>query len=182
MRKEIEVKAKVADMSALIAKLEGLGCTISEPIIQHDSIFVAPDYGVFEDFHPGKNLLRVREQGDKIFFTIKQPQKNELDAIEHETAILDGEEMKNALQLMGYRETVQVHKTRRKAHYEKWEICLDEVDNLGSFVELEEIADDTADAEAIQNEMVTFLATVGIDASERVTQGYDTLVYLTKNV
>src|SRR5688572_22737341 len=138
MRKEIEIKARVADMYALITKLEQLGCTISAPVTQHDTIFVAQDYGDFGEFHSGENILRVREQGDTSFFTIKQPDLNEFDSIEHEVEVSDPEEMRNAIRLMGYEEQAQVRKTRRKAHYDQWEICLDEVKDLGSFIELEE--------------------------------------------
>ena len=36
--KEIEVKARVKDKAELLARLEGLGCKFSEPIIQYDII------------------------------------------------------------------------------------------------------------------------------------------------
>lgn len=180
MRKEIEVKAKIADLEEIAKKLVDLGCKIGEPVEQHDTIFVASDYGAFEEFHPGKNLLRIRESKGKYLFTIKQPQVNELDAIEHETEILDPEEMKEAILLMGLEERCKVNKIRRKANINGWEICLDQVEGLGSFVEVEKIAEE-ANAEAVQEELFQFLETLGVNRSDRITSGYDTLVYLKNN-
>lgn len=176
MRKEIEVKAKLNNPEEVIAKLKELGCVISEPVTQHDAIFVDENYGAFDEFQPDKNLLRIRETGGKFILTLKQPKSNEQDAIEHETEIQDPAEMKEILKYMGLHEAVQVHKKRSKAHHNDWEICLDEVEGLGSFIEVEKIADDP-DVEAVQNELFNFLKTLGIKDEDRVTSGYDTLVY-----
>ena len=176
MRKEIEVKAKLNNSEEVISKLKELGCVLSEPIIQHDIIFVDNNYGVVDKFQPDKNLLRIRESSGKFILTLKQPKSNEQDAIEHETEIKNFGEMKEILEHMGLHEAVQVHKTRRKTHYNDWEICLDEVEGLGSFIEVEKIADNP-DVEAVQNELFDFLKSLGIKPEDRVTNGYDTLVY-----
>ncbi len=176
MRKEIEVKAKLNNAEDVINKLKELGCVLSESVSQHDTIFVDDNYGVFDEFQPDKNLLRIRETGSKFVLTLKQPKSNEQDAIEHETEIQDASEMKEILQHMGLHEAVQVHKMRRKTHYNDWEICLDEVEGLGSFIEVEKIADDP-NIESVQNELFDFLKSLGIKPENRVTNGYDTLVY-----
>ncbi len=72
MKKEIEVKAKVSDMSALRTKLESLGCVFGEPVVQEDAIFVDFD-GDFTAFMPQTNFLRIRKAKGKIIFTLKQP-------------------------------------------------------------------------------------------------------------
>ncbi|MDP3762811.1 MAG: CYTH domain-containing protein, partial [bacterium] len=58
-----------------------------------------------------------------------------------------------------------------------YEICLDEVDRLGSFVEVETFSDD-GDPEKIQEEIFKFLLSLGVKPEDRVREGYDTLVYL----
>ncbi|MDO8676593.1 MAG: class IV adenylate cyclase [Candidatus Azambacteria bacterium] len=179
MRKEIEVKAKVADLDTITQKILELGCTLSESLIQNDTIFVDDNYGPFDKFQPDKNLLRIRESSGKFLFTIKQPKGNQLDCIERETEILNPQEMREALLLMGYHEAVQVHKVRIKTNYNNWEICLDKVEGLGSFIEVEKICEYT-DAEKVQNELFAFLQTLGIALEDRIYEGYDTLVYLSK--
>ncbi len=159
MRKEIEAKAKLKDTEEIIRNLKALGCILSEAVIQ-----------------PDKNLLRIRETNGKFILTLKQPKSNEQDAVEHETEVKDAGEMKEILYSMGLHEAVQVHKTRRKTCYNAWEICLDEVEGLGSFIEVEEIADDP-DVRAVQDELFDFLKSLGVKPEDRITSGYDTLVY-----
>jgi len=177
MRKEIEVKARVSDLEVLAKKLENMGVILSEPIIQNDQTFIDESYGSYDKFQPGRNILRIRENNGKFIFTIKQSQSNELDSIERETEITEPEEFKEALFLMGYKPAVEIYKVRRKAKYNGYEICLDEVKGLGSFVEVEKITDNE-NTDEIQNELFGFLESLGVKREDRVTNGYDTLIYL----
>jgi len=177
MRKEIEVKARVADLGELTKKLEAMGVVLSEPIIQNDQTFIDESYGSYDKFQPGRNILRIRENNGKFIFTIKQSQSNELDSIERETEIAEPEEFREALLLMGYKPAVEIHKVRRKAKYKDYEICLDEVKELGSFVEVEKITDEK-NAVEVQNKLFEFLESLGVKREDRVTNGYDTLIYL----
>ena len=176
MRKEIEVKAKLNNPEEAESKLKALGCVLSEPIIQHDTIFVDDNYGIFDEFQPNKNLLRIREAKGKFILTLKQPKSNELDSIEHESEIADPAEIKEILEHMGLHEVVQVHKVRRKTNYNDWEICLDQIEGLGAYIEIEKIAENL-DVEAVQKELFEFLQSLGVKPEDRVTTGYDTLVY-----
>lgn len=179
MRKEIEVKAKVTDLESLTLRLEAKGIVLSEPIIQNDETFVDKNYGDYEKFQPGKNILRIRENNGKFLFTLKQPQSNELDAIERETDIDNSVEFKEALLLMGYKPVVEIHKVRRRAKYMDYEICLDEVKELGIFVEVEKITEDV-NAGEVQEELFRLLEGLGVKREDRITNGYDTLVYRKK--
>lgn len=178
MKKEIEVKAKVEDLGVLKKKIEELGCTFSNPAEQKDTIFVNFD-GDFTAFMPGTNFLRIRETNSKIIFTLKQPQSNELDCIEKEIEVSDKVQLKEMLELMGYHEAIQVHKIRTKTKFKDMEICLDEVKDLGTFVEVEKIVD--GDGETVQNELLNFLESLNVSKENRVTKGYDTLLYLKNN-
>lgn len=177
MRKEIEVKAKVDDLRDVRLKLETLGCSFSEPLVQDDTIFVNFD-GDFTKVMK-TNYLRIRKIGSETLFTLKQPQENELDCIEKEVAISDPDEFREALELMGYHEVVQVYKTRVKTRYKDMEICLDDVKDLGTFVEVERIVD--GDGEEVQQGLFDFLQTLGVKKEDRVLNGYDTLIYKKAN-
>lgn len=174
MKKEIEVKVKTTHHPEIQAKLESLGCVFSTPAIQDDAIYVNFDED-FTAFMPETNFLRIRASGGKYIFTLKQPQKNELDCIEKETEISDPEAMEGALELMGYHLAVRVKKTRTKTKYQDMEICLDSIEGLGDFIEVEKITE--GDGEEVQKELCDFLTSIGVDISERVMHGYDTLVY-----
>lgn len=167
--KEIEVKAKIEGLESLIEKLEMLGCEISDPIIQNDIVFCKKEIGP-----EGKNVLRIRRAGDEITFTLKRNISNELDCIEKEVVIDDAEAMKDIVELIGYSEVVRVNKKRRKGRLGDYEICLDEVESLGFFIEVEKMSDE--DGEAVQKELFDFLLSLGVDQNSRVAKGYDTLL------
>lgn len=178
MQKEIEVKAKVDNFDAVKAKLLELGCVFSDPVRQEDEVFVNFE-GDYTELRLGTNFLRIRKENkagkERILFTLKQPQSNELDCIEKEVEISDVEQFKGALILMGYHSAISVRKNRIKTKYNDTEICLDEVDELGSFIEVEKVTE--GDGDNVQEELFNFLETLGIRREERVIHGYDTLLY-----
>lgn len=181
MRKEIEVKAKVIDLKKLEQSLQDLGCVLSDPIRQEDEVYysVEPKFP-FAYAGAGVQILRIRRQdGNKVILTFKESLSGGLDCIEYETEISDPDEMKKILLMIGYEVIAEVKKIRRKANYGEYEICLDEVDELGSFIEVEQITEEE-DSDTIQNELFEFLMKLGVAKEDRVTEGYDTMMYLLK--
>jgi adenylate cyclase class 2 len=182
MQKEIEVKAKVSSFQDVRKQLEQLGCIFSDTVRQEDDIFVDFE-GDFTQLKLGVNFLRIRTEhkagNTRILFTLKQPQTNELDCIEKETEIADARQLEDTLVLMGYHKAISVYKNRTKTKYKDMEICLDEVDHLGSFIEVEKITE--GDGDAVQEELFNFLETLGVKREDRVINGYDTLMYRHNN-
>jgi adenylate cyclase class 2 len=84
--------------------------------------------------------------------------------------------MRGIIELLDYHEVVKVDKIRTKTRYNDMEICLDEVQNLGSFIEVEKIV--TGDGDVVQEELFTFLESIEIKREDRVFSGYDTLMYV----
>ena len=72
---------------------------------------------------------------------------------------------------------MEVKKIRRKAKFGGYEICLDEVERLGAFVELEKLTDDGADAAKVTEELLKTLEGFGLSREDRETRGYDTQIY-----
>jgi adenylate cyclase, class 2 len=66
-------------------------------------------------------------------------------------------------------------KKRQTTHCDGYEICLDEVEGLGAFIELEKIAEEK-DAGHIQKQMLEFLISLGISPDDQVKKGYDILM------
>jgi adenylate cyclase, class 2 len=178
MKYEIEIKAKIQNLDALISKLEEMGCVLSEPIIQDDYIFNQKGVDLKNHGH-NTPVLRIREQGDRIIFTLKKNRNNELDCIEKETDVCDRNALKDIIELLGFEQTIEVHKKRRKGSYGDYEICLDEVQELGSFIEVEKMSEE--DGEKVQNELFEFLKKLDVHKEDRVLIGYDTQVWLKHN-
>ena len=176
---EIEVKAKVEDFDLLINNLKELGCILSEPIMQDDYIYNKKGLDIKNGYH-NIPVLRIRKQNNKILFTLKKNRSNELDCIEKEIEVNNDIILSEIIKLLDYVKTVEVYKKRIKTNYKDYEICLDSVDNLGYFIEVEKMSDE--DGEKIQNELFEFLETIGIKKEDRVLKGYDTLLWEKNNI
>ncbi len=75
---------------------------------------------------------------------------------------------------MGFKEIITVTKERRHASYKEWILCLDEVENLGSFLEIEYIG--TKNVEIVQKEEKDFLKTLLISEEDIVLSGYHAML------
>ena len=178
MKSEIEVKAKIKDFDTLVYKLKEIGCILSEPIIQNDFIYNKKGVNL-RDLNHNTPVLRIREQGEQIIFNLKKNRSNEIDCIEKEIEVSDKNILEDIFKLLDYKKTVEVHKKRRKGKYHDYEICLDEVQDLGSFIEVEKMSDE--DGGKVQEELFNFLKTLGIRDEDRVLIGYDSMIWLKNN-
>lgn len=173
--KEIEVKARIRNADQILEKLTALGCVLSEPIRQIDTVY-AKVVGTFDEYMKNDHFIRIREKSDgKFIFTVKKPLSKEvLTKAEHETEVKDAQELEQAIFLMGYQTANRVIKTRRTTHCGELEICIDDVEGLGAFIEVEKMSD--ADMGIVRKELNVFLASLGISAEDQVHKGYDILM------
>jgi adenylate cyclase, class 2 len=174
MKREIEVKASVKDFKNLKEQLTKLGCTFSEPVTQHDEIFLKKPKA-FGDHKLGDPVLRIRQAKGKVIFTLKKSQKVELDKIEKEVIVDNADVLRELIDHIDFHKVIEVRKIREKTNYKDMEICLDQIEGLGNFIELEKMSD--KDGEEVQKELFKFLSTLGIDKKDQVTNGYDVLLY-----
>ena len=123
----------------------------------------------------GDLYTTYREQNGKFILTLKRTLANELACLERETIFENAKQMEDILQYLNYHEVIRIHKVRRKCRYGDYEICLDEVENLGNFIEVEKMSEE--DGEKIQKELMQFLLTLGVTEDCQVHQGYDTLLH-----
>jgi adenylate cyclase, class 2 len=178
-RREIEIKAEVENLEDLVSKLESLGCKFSNAVKQADRIYIGNGQGI--PAPRGTNVLRIREQDGKYLFTLKQAQTNQLDSLERETHIEDPKVMYDIFKLLGFYEVAMVTKVRRKTTYQEYEICIDQVEELGSFIEIEKVVEtdyEMSDEESmkVQEELMAVLTSFGVDPAKRVFTGYDNLM------
>ncbi len=175
--KEIEIKIQLGDLDEVRAVLEKQGCVFESPKAQEDTIFI-PNNEPTVPVPAGVNVLRIRRQNNKAVFTLKQSDfGNNLSKTEIETEVLDAESMEKAVGLLGYKKIAVVNKSRQICKFKGFEICLDLVEKLGDYLEMEKITDE--DPETVQAEMLSLLGELGIDASKQVGYGYD-VIYVQK--
>jgi adenylate cyclase, class 2 len=173
--REIELKYRVDDLEALLVALKSRDIELSEPVFQDDQAY-APAAWQFGDNKLGVSFLRLRTVQGRHYFTLKQPAGSVQDCLEFETQVNDRQAMHHAALHMGYRPTVRIAKLRRTATLENCSLCIDDVDGIGGFLELERLTPDDADAQAIQAELAAFVSSLGIAATP-IDQTYDSLVH-----
>ncbi len=177
--REIELKYRVEDLEALLVALRSRGIELSEPVFQDDQAY-APTGWQFGDSKLGVSFLRLRTVQGRHYFTLKQPVGSASDCLEYETQVTDRQAMHHAVLHMGYRPTVRIAKTRRTATRDDCSLCIDDVEGVGEFLELERMAPDHADAQTIQADLAAFVRSLGITAT-RTDQTYDSLVHATQD-
>jgi adenylate cyclase class 2 len=172
--REVEVKYRVDDLEGLAAALKGRGIEPGDPVYQDDQAY-APAGWEFGDSKLGVSFVRLRTVDSRHYFALKQPTGNAQDCLEYETEVADRAAMHGAIVQMGYRPTVRVAKTRRVAVTADCSVCVDDVEGVGGFVELERMLPDDGAADVVQAELAALVESLGI-AATRTSETYDSLV------
>jgi adenylate cyclase class 2 len=171
---EIEVKAKVSNIKYLLGKADQLGISFGEPCTQDDITYETET----PKDDPDWNIFRIRRQADQAILTMKyKASSSSRDNHERESIIENPEEVADMLERVGYKLGVRIVKTRRTAKYKELEICLDEVKELGTFIEVEKLTDEKADVDTVQTELWNVLLELGVKPKDRVHEGYDMLMH-----
>ena len=172
--REVEVKYRIRDVEALLVALKMCGVELGVPFCQDDQAY-APDGWAYGDDRRGVPFARLRTVDGRHVFTLKRPTENVLSCEEHETAVADRDQMHRAVVAMGFRPTVRIVKMRRTGTLGDLVLCVDELDGLGVFLEVERMVPDGVPGEAVQAELSRFVGSLGIEA-EQTGQTYDVLV------
>lgn len=172
--REVEVKYQIREKEALLGALKTRGIEFAAPIYQDDQAY-APDGSSYGDTKLGACFARLRTVGDRHTFTLNRPAENVLSCDEYETAIANREQMDQAILAMGFCPTVRIAKLRRTAALDGLVLCVDEVEGLGTFLELERMVPDGMSGDAVQEEMAAFVMSLEV-AAERTEETYDSLV------
>jgi adenylate cyclase class 2 len=144
---EIEQKFAHADFDALRRRLAELAAKPGEAVVEADQYFNAPD----RDFARTGEAFRLRRIGAENFLTYKGPRAAHAvkTRTELEVPLPPGDAAAEAhahlLRVLGYRPVALVRKHRHTYHLDRsgfyFTVCLDEVDELGRFAEVEVLAE-----------------------------------------
>ena len=159
---EIEIKAYCNDFTSLVERIKTLGGISERELEQEDRYYNHPS----RDFVKTDEALRVRSDVSGSVITYKGPKLSTVAKTrrEVETGIEDLSKMGEILILLGFRESGVVRKKREVYSLGDVEICIDHVEGLGFFVELEKIA---SDREAVEKELFALAADLGLRKFER---------------
>ena len=103
----------------------------------------------FDTHVVGQPLLRLRDQDGQHIFTYKRTVLETGNRVEHETPIEDPHAVEAIISELGWQEAVTINKQRLEFHSDTFTYALDNVDTIGTFIEIEYVqASDDPDAEA----------------------------------
>ena len=177
--REIEIKLKVSDLASIEKQLIEKGCAISDSISQYDVIYsLKSSTEEFESAKEGDVIIRIRHLKDKSELNLKKQKSNEMDNLEYETVVEDPKAMHLILTTLGWTPIIEIKKTRKKVKMGECEICLDTVDKLGTFIELEKMVDDDSSPDEVRAELFAIAREFGLSEKDEETKGYDTQIYL----
>jgi adenylate cyclase, class 2 len=178
---EIEIKVQVENIKRISvflkknAKLVGTEHQIDE--------YFVPQHRNFISVRPTKEWLRLRESNGKFSINYKNwhfgkdGKTNDCD--EYETKIEDLSPLRKIFTALDIKVITTVDKKRQIWLYRDYEVAIDEVKDLGNFVEVEYKGKDT-DPKKITDQMVQFLKDMGCGRISRNYQGYPFLLLFPK--
>ena len=144
---EIELKVRVASLDPVRRKLLQLNAESCGRVLERDIYYNAPD----RDFSKTDEALRVRFTGGKTVVTYKGAKLKDLNLKAREElnmVIESGETFCQILARLGFAQSAEVNKWRENYRFSNASIALDEVEHLGTFVEIEVLADTDASGAA----------------------------------
>lgn len=171
--REIELKFKIENIESILTFLEKQGCEISPMNYQYDTIYVK-DLNHVESTE-GSIWLRVRKTNDKIELNYKKQSAKKMESEEIEFEVSSYEKANSFLKALGFQEWVQVNKKRRYTKYQDYNICIDEVERLGTFIEIELLIEEQTN-EDYEEKILNVAKEMGIDILNRINSHYDTMV------
>ena len=135
MRREIEIKFRVADLRALARKLRAAGFRLVTPRTHElNTLYDLPG----EVLRARKELLRLRKYGSQWTLTHKAKGKigRHSSRVETETGVVDGRKMDLILRALGYAPSFRYEKFRAEWTDGKGQVVVDETP-IGNFCEIE---------------------------------------------
>ena len=173
--KEIEILVEVYDSVDKIKNIfERFEYKGTKKVI--DEYFYDPKR---KDLKPDKenkiyNCLRVRQKGKERTITYKDDVYENgkwLYSNEYETRIDSVDIIKQIIEKLGLIKFIEIENEKKIYNYDKYEIVLENVKDLGLFMEVEYCTDKDIDVKKVKKEIQEFIDSLGIKVSEELNMG-----------
>ncbi len=172
---EVEVKISTGNNKAVEDRLFAMGFIEKSLICEEDVYFKSE----FHDFHALDEALRVRtiedcysgEVSSCITFKGAKLDKLSMSRPEFETALGEAPIMIHILESIGFKQVPTVKKLRKILKKDDIEACLDSVEGLGDFLELEIMAEEK-DKEAALKRLECIMDDLGFTFKDSIRNSY----------
>jgi predicted adenylyl cyclase CyaB len=167
MPRNIEIKARIASIDALIPHISAIADQGPVEIDQDDTFFVCATGRV--------KLRRLSQDSGELIFYRRADTLRPKESFYVRAATSSPESLREALSL-AYGLAGRVRKHRTLYQCGRTRIHLDRVEGLGEFLELEVVLQEGESAHAGVQEAQRLLAVLGITADQRVPDAYVDLI------
>ncbi len=114
---------------------------------EEDIYFSSP----IRDFKETDEALRVRYSGENTILTYKGPKLDKISKSREEFEAFVSGDIEEILQKLGYRMVLNVRKKRRVYAYREFTVSIDDVEDLGEYIEVELKSDNLQDIKKIED-------------------------------
>ena len=171
---EVELKFPVVSLDELRKKLQQVEAQFERTVNQSDEYLNDP----LRDFAMTDQALRIRSTDDQFFVTYKGPNLDPTAKIRKEIEIplqdqAAAESLRQAFFEMNFYAVAKVVK-RREFYRVPWqgetvEACLDDVEEVGGFCELELVVSDETGSDAAKQKLIELADTLQLSGSIRTS-------------
>lgn len=182
--KEIEVLVEVYDDILNIKRkfekfnYEGLKETIDEYYYDPKRDTLKPDKE-----NQLSHCLRLRSKNDNYFITYKDDVFEDgkwLYSNEYETKVESIDIIKEIFEKLGLVKFIKIENKKETYTYDNYEIVIEDVKDLGIFMEVEYCTNEVVDVKLIKKEIQNFIDGLGLNVSEELNMGKPEM-YMKKN-
>ena len=179
MGKEIEIRNKLLNKDQIINFLNKNGVKAFKSNHQIDTYYDSPENSIFKDPDHVNDWVRIREENGSLTFNYKHwlPEGAEIRTYCEETeyAMKSKEDLYKILKKLNFNGTfvpfVVVNKFRQSFMYKDREISVDEVQELGDFIEIEYKGKNNA-VDEVRNLLNKTLIEIGAKVGPTDNKGY----------
>ncbi len=167
----IEVEIKIpGNLEEIRHNLKKLGAVYIKDEINSDIYFNHPN----RDFANTDEALRLRRTHDQSILTYKGRKINDISKSREEIniEISNYDDMVILLEKLSFKKVLIVNKQRQYWEYRDTVITLDNVHNLGEFVELERDIESMNNLENEINEIKRIAEEIGLDPEKQIIKSY----------
>ncbi|MDB4370724.1 class IV adenylate cyclase [Mariniblastus sp.] len=171
---EVELKFPVASLEKIRSHLQSLGASSEGVSIQADEYFNDPK----RNYAKLDIAVRIRQSDDEFWLTFKGPNLDPAAKIRKEIEMplkdaLAAEQMRGVLAGMGLVSVAKVMKRREEfvgcGDLSSVHFCLDEVTEVGGFVELELVVESQEEVEPAKLKLIALADQLGLSGSTRTS-------------
>ncbi len=181
MNVEVEIKIKITNFKKIKDEISKKG-KLSKSIRQTDEYYVPCHRNFFNQKPYPMEWLRIRNNPDESIFeydlSINKKADGKQDyAEEYETVISNVQDFRKILKFLDFKKIITVDKNRQYWDCGNLEVVLDEIKDLGFFIEVEAKGDFENTAEA-EKECIEFAQRLGIRNArdKQIKKGYPVLL------